>query len=216
MVAQVDVFNMAVSRIGIGQTISDLEERTEPRRQCTRWFEFCRLEVLRNHPYAFARRAVQLAESADQTYPGYAFVYDYPNDCAQLLELIPEGGLRWQQGAILFCNWDEREMFRVPKISFERVMRTDGQAQAIATDLYDAYAVYTSSAPVIGMWPTDAVNALVWRLAAEIGGPLKADPRMVQMAWQQYEVMKLRSGGNDLNEGYPDPEPDGPSISARM
>lgn len=216
MAAEIDVYNLAVSRIGIGQTIADLTERSEPRRQCSRWFEFCRLEVLRNHPYAFARKAVQLALTADETYPGFQFVYDYPNDCVQLLEIVPEDGLRWQQGTIVFGNWDAREGWPVNRITFERIMRADGQAQAIACDLADAWALYTSSSAIIGIWPSDAVNALAWRLAAEIGGPLKADARLVQQAWNTYEVMKIRSGGNDLNEGYPDPEPDSPSVASRL
>jgi hypothetical protein len=215
MVDQVQLFNMAISRIGIGETIDDITDRKETRRQCSRWFEFCRDKVLKNHPYAFARKARALS-LLDQTYPGYAFVYDYPNDCLDMLEIIPEDGLRWQQGSILFCNWDERESWRVPRIAYERILRTDGQAQAIATDLADAWGVYTSNAAALAVWPHDVIDALAWCLAAEVGGPLKANPQLIQLAWNTYEIHKQRAGGNDLNEGYPDPEPDSPSVNARM
>ncbi len=215
MTSKVELFNIAIGRIGIGQQIADPEERTEPARQCRRFYDFCRRKLLRNHPYSFARQAAALALTA-QTFPGYAFVYDYPNACIELLEIIPEEGLRWQQGAFLFGNWDERDEWRIPRIAYQRILRTDAQAQAIATDLTEAWAVFTTDVSVIDLWPEDAIDALAWCLAAEVGGPLKADPRLVQLAWNTYENHKIRSAGNDMNEGYPDPEPDAPSVMARL
>jgi hypothetical protein len=214
MTTKVELFNIAIGRVGIGQKIDDPEERTEPARQCRRVYDFCRKKVLRNHPFSHARRAAALA-LLDQTYPGYTYVYDYPNSCLSLLEIIPEDGLRWQQGALLFGNWDERENWRIPRIAYERILRTDGQAQAIATDLEDAWAVFTVDVDALPVWPEDVADALAWCLAAEVGGPLKADRDLVQTAWNTYENHKLRAAGNDLNEGYPDPEPDAPSIMAR-
>lgn len=214
MSSQVELYNIAIGRIGIGQKIDDPGERTEPARQCQRFYDFCRRKVLRNHPFAFARKAAALA-LLDQEYPGYEYVYDYPNACLTLLEIIPEEGLRWQRGAFLTWSWDERQQWPISRIPYERIMRTDGQAQAIATDLTEAWAVYTTDVTAIEVWPEDVADALAWCLAAEIGGPLKADQRLVQQAWNIYEVHKQRAGGNDMNEGYPDQEPDAPSISAR-
>jgi len=213
MSSQLDIYNLAIARVGIGTIIGDVTERSEPRRKCSQFYEQCRDECLRNFPWSFARKAQPLS-LLSQEFPGWGYVYDYPNDCLFALEVIPEEGnripvTRW------FDSWRDRQLMRAPKIVFERALRTDGQAQVLLTDLADAWLMYIARVDVVGLYDPDFVNMLAWRLAAEVGAPLKCDVGLTRNAWQTYELMRLRAGGNDLNEGNPDLEPDSPSIEAR-
>ncbi|HXH24045.1 MAG TPA: hypothetical protein VNI78_02275 [Vicinamibacterales bacterium] len=212
MASEVDLYNMALSRVGISQTIGEPNERTEPARICRRWFDHCRDECLRNFPWSMARKAKQLA-LLDQEFPGYAYVYQYPSDCLFALAVIPEEGLRYPVNWLDI--WQERINQQAPKIAFERALRADGNSQVILTDLSEAWLLYIARVTTTSVWDVDFVNMLAWRLAMEVGPPLKADARLVRNAMDMYEAMRGRATANDFNEGYPDAEPDAPSVAAR-
>lgn len=212
MAAEIDLYNMALSRIGIGQTVGDPAERSEPARQCRKWFAQCRDECLRNFPWSFARAAVQLAE-LDQTFPGWAYVYQYPSDCLFALQVIPEEGLRYPLQWLDI--WQERINQQAPRIAFDRALRADGQSQVLLTDLTEAWLLYIARVETTTVWDVDFVNMLAWKLAAEIATPLKVKADIAQRAADYYEAMRGRAAANDFNESYPDAEPDAPSIAAR-
>lgn len=212
MASKVDVFNFALSRVGIGRKVASPTELSEEAIQCNRWFDHCRDECLRNFPWAFARKATSLA-LRDETFPGWSYVYQYPSDCVFALSITTEDGLR--NPMVWFDLWQERVTNQPPRIPFERALRADGQTQVILTDLAEAWLLYIARVEVTAVWDVDFVNMLAWRLAAEVALPLKAKADLAQYAANNYEAMRARAAANDFNESYPDAEPDAPSISAR-
>lgn len=212
MVSEVDIYNFALSRIGIGQIVGDPAEKSEPARQCRRWFAHCRDECLRSFPWTFARKAVQLAE-LNQTFPGWAYVYQYPSDCLMGLQVIPEHGLRFPVNWLDI--WQERSNQVAPRIPWDRALRADGNSQVIVTDLNQAWLLYIARVETTSVWDVGFVNMLAWKLASEIARPLKVKADLAQAAADYFEAMRGRAAADDFNESYPDPEPDAASVLAR-
>lgn len=212
MASMVDIFNQALGNIGIGYTIGDPAEKTEQRRQCSRWYEHCRDECIRNFPWTWSRKAKQL-ELVDQVFPGYEYVYQYPDDCLFALAVMPQEGLRARFAWV--DVWNERTQNQPARIPFELALRADGQSRVIVTDLAQAWLMQITQVKVTAVYDVDFVNMLGWRLAYAIAPALKVDAKLTRNAMDMYEAMRGRATANDFNEGYPDPEPEAPSISAR-
>jgi hypothetical protein len=54
-----------------------------------------------------------------------------------------------------------------------------------------------------------------WKLAAELSGPLRVEARLRQYAEQTYLWALSQAQAGSLNEEYPDPYPDSPSVAVR-
>lgn len=171
----VEVCNLALGRIGGGASrpITSLTESTEAARACNRVFASALQSMLREYRWPFAQASVALAVAA-QTVPGWEYVYAYPEGVLTLHGLADEDVDPGRQPV-----W--RHPFRV-------LAATSGESLVIATDLEDAWAHYTLDItnPHFG----DALfqDALAWRVAKEVALGLKADPRMAQVASDQYEL----------------------------
>lgn len=213
MASQLEIFNMALSRIGIAQRILALDEKTEPRRQCSAWWDHCRDECLRAHPWGFARRSVALAAAANQTFPGYTQVYDYPIDCLRALAVVPEEGLRYPWNWLdLYCG---RELPGAPRVPFDRIAHSGKEKQLIVCDLEEAHLLYIARITATTVYDSGFISMLAWGLASEIGTPLKAKASLVDRAAQYFEGMRTRAMALDLNESEADPEGDSASIQVR-
>lgn len=219
MASEVGICNMALSRIGQSRTISQLGNANEAERACALWYEQCRDEVLEDFPWSFAGTFVELAE-VDVPIPGWTYVYRYPTDCMQARQVVTSEGVRY--GMALSANDatpifpdDVYSVFQT-KIPF--VVMNDPVTvgtRLIATDLQDAYLLYTHRITDPNQYPAQFITALSWRLAMELALILKADARLAENARLAYEAMKSRAQAGNLNEGTPDRAPDSPSIMAR-
>lgn len=169
----VELCNLALGRIGEGASrpITALTESTDSARACNRVFAPALQSMLREYRWPFAQSSVALATVAQEV-PGWEYVYAYPNGVLTLHGLAEEDVDPGRQPV-----W--RHPFRV-------LAATSGESLVIATDLEDAWAHYTLDItnPHFG----DALfqDALAWRIAKEVALGLKADPRMAQLAAQQY------------------------------
>ncbi len=93
-VSYVDVGNYALNRLGISDTIQDLSEETTRARVINRWIYQCRDEVLRDFQWGFASRPQALAVVANQEYPGWRYVYQYPDNALKVWGIGDAYGLR--------------------------------------------------------------------------------------------------------------------------
>lgn len=211
---ETEVANFALGRLGIGQTIESIDEATNAARQCKRWFAQCRNEVLRDFAWGFAFKAEALALVSDQEFPGWTYVYQYPQGCAAIRSIADEGGMRYARAAFNWpYAWDSvPELIRFP---WQLALKDDGASQVILTDVPDAWAFFTGTVTNLSVWPADAISALASKLASEIGGPLQANAQLIQLATQTYEGLRLRAAANAMNEGRPDQDAEASSIRAR-
>jgi hypothetical protein len=214
MTAEVDVANFALGRLGIGQSIESLSEQTKLARECKRWFNLCRDMVLRDFPWSFANRAEALALVSGETYPGYEYLYAYPQDCLALRNVADENGMRYSAAAFNWPQcWDAVPV--IARFPYKLALKADGASQVIACDLPDAWGYFTARVTNLNVWPSDAISTFAWCLAAEAGGALQANAQMVGRATQMYEGLRNRAAANSMNEARDDIEPEASSIRAR-
>jgi hypothetical protein len=212
MASQVGIFNMALGRLGISTVVRTLAEESTERKICSVWYDQTLEFVQRDFPYPFTTTAAALAPSLD-TFPGWTYVYGYPNDCLKILAICDDTGLRQTLGHML--SFPERLAFIQRPIPWQIASATSGVGKVILTDLENAYAIYTRLYTDTESMPTDFVSTFAWRLAFEIGSSLKVDPAMSNRALQMYFQEKGTTGATAINESQTDPHPDSPSILAR-
>lgn len=214
MASQTDVANMALGRLRVGQTIADIADENTPARICLRFIDQCRQEVLRAFPWNFAFKTVQLSEVADQTFPGWEFVYAYPDDCLMCRAVSDASGLRYVRQLITSNSWSDFNTFSSQQ-PFQIALKDDAASRVILSDVESAYAFYTVDVEGVGLMPPDFVNVWAWRLAMEVGGPLQADDASVQRAAQNYAAWLTVAAAQSMNESRDDPRQDSPSIECR-
>jgi hypothetical protein len=215
------IANTALGRLGIGQAIANLTERSVPAQTCNRFYHQCRQEVLRAFPWPFAMSAVALAQEADQTYPGWGYVYAVPDNSLRIVSITDEAGIRWFRSGIytawnngnsIVYDWSWLQNLRVP---WQLALRTDGARQVIITDLTPAWALFVADVTNTGAMPPDFASVFADRLAMEVGGPLQAKREMVDRAEQRYGIWFSRAAATALNESRDDMRAESPSIACR-
>jgi hypothetical protein len=100
---RIDCCNSALQKLGAVRILNFTD--TKGGRECGVAYDSNRRSELRNHPWAFATKRVQL--SADSTAPAFGFLYQYtlPSDCVKVL-LPNDPNVDWVvEGGKLLTNW---------------------------------------------------------------------------------------------------------------
>jgi len=155
-VAQVDVYNMALSAIGITELVATPTEASLAAQVCTVWYEKVRDSVMKAAPwsslFATARLALKSTRDNDQPWqptdptPGYLYAYALPSDF-----LHPR-----------YLTTYER---------FDLVSMADGQ-RAIMTNQELALMNYTKQGTDPSTWDPGLLDAVVFGLSAHIVKPI--------------------------------------------
>lgn len=217
MASNADIANLALARLKVGQAITSLDEQTNPARICNRFFTQCRQEVLQAFPWGCALTAEALAEVADQTFPGWAYVYQYPSECLRVHCASDESGMRSVYSSVRMIS-DWRSMDGVVNRYMQPwrlAMKSDGASRVILSDVPTAWAFFTADADNPGLFEPDLVSVMAWRLAMEVGGPLQAESSLVEKAEQKYSFWLASAASRSFNESKDDPQRESPSILAR-
>lgn len=188
MASKIDIFNMALSHIGVSSTVADEQERSPERIACSRFFDTCRdaLFSYKSMQWGFATAQEALADIGDPP-TGWAYRYRYPNDCVNAIAIVGVSG--------------RTELFDVaPK--FKVQYETDGRT--ILADTEAAVLLYTKRVVEVERWPASFVEAAAVRLAAMIVMPLKNDAGMRNNLLQLAEEFAQIAMAASLNESVPD------------
>lgn len=215
MASEADVANLALGRLRVGQFISDLTDETSEARICSKFMDQCRQEVLRAFPWNFAFKATQLAQVSGQSFPGWTYVYAYPDDCLMLRAVADESGMRYARQLATSNAWSDFSVF-ASRQPFQVALKDDAASRVILSDVAIAWAFFTVDVEGVGLMPPDFVSVWAWRLAMEVGGPLSADDARITRAEQSYVAWFSVASAQSMNEAGDDPSQDSPSISCRM
>lgn len=215
MTDQTGVYNLCLGRLGVGQAVGAPTEVSVPAKLCNRFYDQCRQEVLRAFPWGFALKAEPLALVADQTFPGWTYVYAYPINCLNMRAVADAAGIRRVYTSVL--TWDPSWITTLQQVRqpWQKALKTDGGSQVLLTDVVTAYGFYTIDVTNLGAWDVDALSVVADRLAMEVGGPLQADSAKVAAAGQRYAIWMSQASANAMNEQKDDLVPESPSIICR-
>lgn len=198
MASQIDVYNMALARIGVYDTaVQDAGEVSKAAQVCTVFYAPMLDYVLQDFPWRFAERRVMLA-SLGTPPVNWSYRYAYPSDCITA-KYITRSGIR-------SARTDQMIPFQVGN---------GGAVREIYCDLQDAELVYTARVTDLNQWGSIAVSALAYRLAAEIAMPMSVKPDIANSALSGYYREVSRAAAINLNEGTPDMPPISELITVR-
>lgn len=175
MTSVVSICNLALTRAGI-QRISSLTEASEPSRQCALLYEPTRDSMLQAHPWRFARSRQILAEleldELDRP-KEFTHVYRLPSNCLKPLYIEPEGFTlahpRVQSDGTPV--WDRVNFPQATPKYETRAGRT------LLTDVDGAALIYTARIEDPTQFDELFVEALSWRLGADLAMGVKSDAK---------------------------------------
>lgn len=215
MTDQVGVYNLCLGRLGVGQSIGAPTENSVPAKTCNRFYDQCRQEVLRAFPWGFGLRAQALALVADQTFPGWTYVYGYPSDCLNMRAVADSSGIRRVYSSTLCFDPCWQTLLQQVRQPWQKALRADSASQVLLTDVVTAWGFYTVDVSNTGAWDVDFAGVVADRLAMEVGGPLQCKPELVLAAQNRYTLWLGQAAANAMNEQKDDAVPESPSITCR-
>lgn len=198
MASKMDIINLALANLS-REPIQNLSEANPEAFQLRVHWDTALASVLRDHPWGFAMRRKPLAALAE-TPIGFAYAYVYPNDCIQARRVFPCADGTW--------GWR-------PAFPFEIGRSIDGRHRVILSDLPGAALEYTSIEVPCEEFDPQFVNALAWRLTAEICLAIHADPQSHQAATATYSLQLQQAKALDMRESSSPRLPDGDFLRAR-
>jgi hypothetical protein len=204
---KVHIWNRALSRIGHTVLVQSETEETAAAEACRTHWDDCVREAIEVADWDFAIKQATLAQPDGVTRVGWEYVYTLPADCARPIALLAEG-----QRIGTFTG-GTRNPFRVMADDDKhgRVLCSDLDADAGDFDVLE-YVAYHEH--IVG-WPAQFIDALAWRLAAELALAIPKDAAKANMAWGQFYRSLSRASAQSLQRSQRDPEPDPPSVAVR-
>lgn len=198
MSSDIEICNVALSRVAHTQPIVSFTERSKAAELCSVFYATLRDLVLADFPWPFAESIVTLADIGNPA-PGWAYRYRYPSDCLKVREIIIPG-----QRAPL--NSDQQIPY---KIGY------DVGGRVIHTDLPEAGVRFTYRVEDSTFFDPLFADALAWRLAMDLALPLSSKPDLQQFAAQQFGLAMTKAQGSAFEESQDDPEPESEFVSVR-
>lgn len=204
MSADVDVCNEALSAIGIGDEIQNLESEASKQAQaCRRFFARSRDLVLRDFPWPRLKVVEPLALVETDPSEQWGYSYRMPAKAVTILRLQIDISPRLD-------NSDSRIPYELGR---------DDEGQLIFSDytVDDRLAAkYIYAETSIERWTPDMVEVLVLLLASKLAPRFGPDAvKLGTLAYQLYERRRGIARAQALNEESPDPAGDGDLVRAR-
>lgn len=195
-----EIANFAITHIGIGKAISDLDTETSTEANiCRRFYDTARDATLKDFNWGFATKYEELGLVSENPTIEWAYSYRYPSDCIFLRRIL--SGIRNET--------------RQSRVSFK--LSRDSAGILVYTDEREACAEYTERVTDSNLYPSDFILAFSYRLAHYIipsltSGDTSARRDAIFKLYLQ-ELSLARSGS--YNEEQPDELPDSEFIRAR-
>lgn len=198
MSSDIEICNLALSRVAVTKSIVSFTERSKEAEQCRVFYAPLRDLVLQAFPWPFAESIVALADIGSPA-NGWAYRYRYPSDCLKVREIV-EPGQRRPLSADM----------QIPfKIGF------DAGGRVIHTDQPEASCRFTFRVEDSTFFDPQFADVLAWRLAMDLALPLSSKPELQQFASQQYQMALTIAEGSAFEESQDDTEPESEFVSVR-
>ena len=193
--SRTEIANLALSHIGIGKEVANIEtENSEEARACRRYYDLALETTLRDHDWPFATKYATLGLVEETPNEEWAFSYRYPADCLKIRKIL--SGL---------AN-DNRQS----RIDF--IEAQDDSGRLVFTNNRSAQVKYTPFSKNISIYPPDFVMALSFRLAIYIvsrltgGDPFQLGPQVLQKYVLELTKAQANAGNEIQEEEHPESE----------
>jgi hypothetical protein len=188
--SQVQICNLALSRIGITQFIESIDEASPEAKACKMLFDPCLQDLLTSHDWPFADREAELALVAEDPTPEWSFSYRLPADCLKAQRITNAEGIDYAiasdaSGGLLYCNAEEVTL------------------------------QYTANIDDIGIIPVDVAWALVGMLSKELANSFGRNDSVIERARQWAQQKLMDAIALRLNEPQREDPPEAEAISER-
>lgn len=192
MASEVDISNLALSRLGDSATISSIDpvEGSAQAEHCDMFYPIARDSLLEMHDWNFATRRAALARLADGS-PNWRFSYAAPKDMLRALAVHPP---------------------RAQYNAFTQPFEVEADAHGsliILTNQEDADLRYTARIQDTTKFPPLFVDALAWLLASYLAGPVikgDAGAAMAKSCLQSFFAVLSNARVSDANQRSLKPE----------
>jgi hypothetical protein len=173
MASQVDIINLALLRLGC-DTIAAIypTEQSKEARFGTFFFEPAKKAVLRSFPWSCATVVAELT-ALETAQTGFDYAYQLPTDCLRAIKLVPESDTYF----------------------FE--IRNDG---VLVTNVPDAVLKYVKDVDDTTEFDDQFVEALSYRLAADMALPVTGNAGLLQAMVQMFNAAIIRARASDAQE----------------
>jgi len=190
----IDICNMALGYINV-KPIMSLDEMSEPARKCRLYYDHLRRKLLRDYPWGFAKKLLELARVDEKRTPNRRFMYAYPRDCVSIVSLYDKGGNRYVS--------DEKEVEK-----YETFL-LDDNSYVIGCDLENAMLEYVADVRETEIFSADFVDALSHLLSSTLAIALVSDPQLQQIEYQLFQIAFAKAKASEARErefdhNYPD------------
>lgn len=173
---QVEICNIALLRLGHDRTIADLDEQSAEAGFLRAFWDSARRATLRAFNWNFALKTVALAELSE-TSDEWDHVYALPAKCLRALELV-----------------------NVSSKAPENRLPYEIRGRKVYTDQTEAVLKYVEDLEDENLFDSEFVDALAYRLAAEMAGPLTQDRARRADMFQLYRVQISEAQAADASE----------------
>lgn len=203
MAADTVIANLAISHLGVGKQIADLQSKTEQSeeaRTMRQFYDQAVKQTLRDFAWPFATITITLGLVATAPTNEWKFAYRKPSDSARLIR-IPSG----------FRNETNKD--RIPY----RVIGDGAGGELIYTDMPNAQLEYVQKITDPSVFPDDFIMAASFRLAM-YGAPriTSGDNFNVQQRLSQFYLAEISAArANVVNEEQSDVAPESDFITTR-
>jgi len=216
MANEVDICNLALSHIG-GLSIQSLNESNRQARECKRLYPVLRDAVQAEFPWNFARKRVTLALLSGEEVSGWDYAYIYPTDCLNALEIYNPLTTQTYTDGMYISGQLVESLVKVKsdKIKFEVAVNAAKDTRMILSDQEAAELIFTARIEDANLFSPSFVDALSWRLAADLAMPLKGKASLHQQMMAMYASKLGMSRQANANEGFEPPSGVSAYVTAR-
>lgn len=207
---QTAICNLALFRLGITQGIADISDNKTYGRACFAVYEQSVRAMLKERPWPFAVRQVDLALVGENLRADWFYTYRYPTDYLTVNRVVPV--VTSSSGTPVIYQTSDR---RLEPQTYPFAIGSDASGRLIHTDVDDALAIGTVYISDTSLYDAMFASALAWRMAKEMAIPLTKNPQMYANAVQMYDQEVSEAFATGMNEEKPREPRDADMIRAR-
>jgi hypothetical protein len=210
---EADICNVALYRIGQKEMIASLDEASVQASACKVLYPNARDVVLASFLWAFAEKYATLALLVP-TRTGWSYEYQLPSDCIAPRYIstgVRPGALTSTVDSICL----PASAGAGQKIAFAIGASDDGTGRILLTDQAQAELVYTARITTVIAFPPLFIEALAYRLAADLALGLPVKPGVADQMERAFQMALARAGAAEFRGQQNDPQSDSEFITVR-